>query len=147
MAQMPIERGKIREYAVATAAARSEYLDDPHAPIPPTFLSTVVFWDSVADALGTPEAAQACRDAGVEPDVRNLLSLEQEYVFHGPLPRAGDTVFTSSRFDRVNVKEGKSGRMAMMHYALEFRDADGTLRAECLYTSAYVQAASVGGTA
>ena len=35
MAIMPIERGKIREYATATAAARPAYLDDPKAPVPP----------------------------------------------------------------------------------------------------------------
>ena len=37
MAIMPIERGKIREYATATSAARPAYLDDPKAPslLPP----------------------------------------------------------------------------------------------------------------
>jgi len=48
MAIMPIERGKIREYATATAAARPAYLDDPKAPVPPTFLATVVFWTPTA---------------------------------------------------------------------------------------------------
>jgi hypothetical protein len=135
---MPIEWGKIREYAVATANARTEYLDNPRAPIPPTFLSTVVFWDELAQVFETPEAEAAFADSGLDRDVRRLLSLEQEYVFHGPLPHAGEVLTTSGRFDRLLTKRGRRGPMTMVHFTLEFRDADGVLRAECHYTSAYV---------
>jgi hypothetical protein len=54
MAIMPIERGKIREYATATGAARPAYLDDPKAPVPPTFLATVVFWTPIGSPSGRP---------------------------------------------------------------------------------------------
>src|SRR5262245_13757026 len=138
MATMPIEWGKVREYAIATGAARPEYLDDRHAPIPPTFLSTVVFWDSLGTSLESPEAEAAFAELGLDRDMRRVLSAEQEYVFHGPLPRAGDVLFTSPRFDRVEVKQGRRGPMIFVHFAIEFRDDGGTLRAECLYTSAYL---------
>src|ERR1700751_4621250 len=41
---MVVERGKIREFARATASARPQYLDDAEAVSPPTFLTTVAFW-------------------------------------------------------------------------------------------------------
>jgi hypothetical protein len=43
----------VREYA--TAAARPAYLDDPRAPVPPTFLATVVFWMPIGETLRSPE--------------------------------------------------------------------------------------------
>ena len=139
MAVMPIEWGKVREYAMATAAARPAYVDDPAAPIPPTFLATVVWWTPVGDTLRAPEVVRACAEAGVPADVRNLLSLEQEYVFHGDVPRAGEELAVENRFDEAVVK--RKG-MVILRYVLEFRDpASGALRAECRYTSAYRQAA------
>jgi len=138
MAVMPIEWGKIREYASATANARSEYLDNPRAPIPPTFLSTVVFWDELSGVFETPQAVTAFADSGLDRDIRRLLSLEQEYVFHGPLPRAGEVLTTSGRFGHLVAKQGRRGPMTLVHFTVEFRGADGALRAECHYTSAYL---------
>jgi acyl dehydratase len=138
MASMPVERGKIREYALATANARPEFLEDPAAPIPPTFLSTVVFWESLLDVLDEPAAVEAFREVGVSPDVSRLLSVEQEYVFHGVLPRAGETLTTALRFDGVQRKIGRAGgAMLFVRFAVEFSSGSGDLRAECLYTSAY----------
>jgi hypothetical protein len=139
MSYMPIEWGKIREYATATGSTDPDYLDNPNAPIPPTFLSTVVFWDQPGRGMQTPEAIAALAEvgAGEDSDIRNVLSVEQEYRFHGPLPRAGERLALAHRFDGVEVKEGRrGGRMVFSRFAVEFRDADGTLRAECLYTSA-----------
>lgn len=143
MAVMPVERGKIREYALATANDRAEYLDDPRAPIPPTFLSTVVFWDDLGDVFDLPEARAALAAAGIERNVRNLLSMEQEYVFHGELPRAGDVLTTRLRFDGTAQLRGRSGPILLVRFAVEFRDGDDVLRAECRYTSGYL--ATPGG--
>jgi hypothetical protein len=138
MSYMPIEWGKIREYARATGSTNSDYLDNPAAPIPPTFLSTVIFWDEPGRGLRTPEAlaALAAFDLAQEADIRNVLSAEQEYRFVGPLPRAGERLELTHRFDGLEVKEGRrGGQMVFTRFAVEFRDADGVLRAECLYTS------------
>jgi hypothetical protein len=139
MAYMPIEWGKIREYAVATGSTDPDYLENPNAPIPPTFLSTVVFWDQPGRGMQSAEAIAALAeiDAGQSTDIRNVLSVEQEYRFHGPLPRAGERLLLTHRFDGVEVKTGRrGGQMVFSRFAVEFRDADGSLRAECLYTSA-----------
>ncbi len=139
MAVMPIERGKIREYATATAAARAAYLDDPHAPIPPTFLATVTFWTPIGETVRDPQVRAACAEVGVEVDIRNLLSLGQEYVFHGPLPRAGETLHTSERLEDVQVKQTRQGPMVMVRFVVSFHDDSGELRAECNYASAYLR--------
>ncbi len=140
MAIMPIERGKIREYATATAAARPAYLDDPQAPVPPTFLATVVFWAPIGETLRSPEVLRACAEAGVAADLGSLLSLEQEYVYHGPLPHAGETLRTAERLGDIRVKRTRDGRaMVVIRFTVFFHDERGGLRAECTYTSAYVQ--------
>jgi hypothetical protein len=149
--EMPIEWGKIREYAVSTANTNPDYLDNPSAPIPPTFLSTVVFWDEPGRGMRTPEAEAAIAQLGPgeDFDIRNVLSLEQEYRFTGPLPRAGERLLITHRFDGAEVKEGKrGGRMLFTRFAVEFRDPEtGDLRAECLYTSARTSQAAVEGRA
>jgi N-terminal half of MaoC dehydratase len=140
MAAMPIERGKVREYAAATGAARPAYLDDPKAPVPPTFLATVVFWTPIGEALRAPEVLKACAEAGVPADLGSLLSLEQEYVYHGPPPRTGETLRTTERLSDVRVKRTRDGRaMVIIRFTVDFRGERGDLRAECNYTSAYVE--------
>jgi hypothetical protein len=137
MTEMPIEWGKIREYAVATGSHSPDYLDNPTAPVPPTFLSTVIFWDQPGGGLRTPEAVAALAEVGIDEDIRNVLSAEQEYTFHGPLPRAGERLALTHRFDGVEVKEGRrGGQMVFTRFTVEFRDPDTRdIRAECLYTS------------
>jgi hypothetical protein len=140
MAVMPIERGKIREYATATAASRPAYLDDLKAPVPPTFLATVVFWTPIGETLRSPEVLRACATAGVAADLGSLLSLEQEYVYQGPPPHAGETLRTAERLSDITVKRTRDGRaMVVIRFTVSFRDERGDLRAECNYTSAYVQ--------
>ena len=140
MTIMPIERGKIREYATATAAARPAYTDDQKAPVPPTFLATVVFWTPIGETLRSPEVLEACAEAGIEADLGRLLSLEQEYVYPRPPPHAGETLQTDERLGDVTVKRTRDGRaMVVVRFTVDFRDEQGDLRAECNYTSAYVQ--------
>ena len=140
MAIMPVEWGKVREYATATAAARPAYLDDPKAPVPPTFLATVVFWTAIGETLRGPEVLRACAEAGVPADLGRLLSLEQEYAYHGPPLRAGETLRTTERLGDIRVKRTRDGRaMVMVRFTVSFHDEHGDLRAECNYTSAYVE--------
>ena len=139
MVKFPIEWGKVREYATATGANRPAYLDNPTSVIPPTFLATVVYWEAIGNTLRSPEVAEACATAGIPSDITNLMSLEQEYVFHGPPPQAGDTVCTAERLHDVRIKHGRSGPMVIVRFVVSFSGDDGKVRADCWYTSAYVQ--------
>lgn len=142
MARMPVELGKVREYALATGAGRPEYLATDTPPVPPTFLSTVVYWERLTDVFATPEAVAALTESGIEADVRRLLSLEQEYLYTGPLPRAGDVLDTRLRFDGITAKQGRrGGGMLLVRFAVEFHGPHG-VRAECRYTSAYLTGAA-----
>ncbi|MCU4183447.1 MaoC family dehydratase N-terminal domain-containing protein [Acidiferrimicrobium sp. IK] len=113
-----VERGKIREFAAAMQTANPAY-DGEDAVAPPTFLASVALW--------TPEGTRP--DAGF--DRKRLLHGEQEYVFHGPLPRAGDHLQVEFRIGRRYEKEGRrGGTMRFAVLVTEFRDAEGNLVAE-----------------
>jgi hypothetical protein len=151
MTNMPVERGKIREFATATGSTNPDYLVDPAAPIPPTFLATVLFWDQPGRGIGPSEQdleLLAEQGLGQDAGVRNVLAAEQEYVFHGPIPRAGDQLVVTQRFDGIEIKQGRrGGQMVFSRFTIEFSDPDGTLRAECHYASARTsQAATERGS-
>jgi hypothetical protein len=125
-ATMPLERGKIREFAKACQSANVAYGDDPTPPVPPTFLTTVNFWMG----SGTSPLAQ------LDIDLRRLLHGGQEYVFHGPPPRAGTDLTFQTRVDKIYEKEGKrGGTMTFIETVTEFRDPDGRLVAEARSTA------------
>jgi len=116
---MPVERGKIREFARSTGSDRSEYLEDEDAPIPPTFLRTAAFWQP-------PGAVSPL--AGANLNLRRILHGEQEYVFFGPPPRAGQTLHVQPRLESITEKEGKrGGTMTLIVTVEEFTDAGGTV--------------------
>jgi hypothetical protein len=123
---MPIERGKIREVARATMSSANEYLDDPVAPIPPTFLTTVSFWSPPGRSVFS----------NVRMDLRRLLHGGQEYRFHGPPPAAGTELTVQTRVEDIYEKEGRrGGAMTFVVTVTEFRDGAGNLRAEARSTA------------
>jgi hypothetical protein len=134
---MPIERGKIREFARACQTANSAYLDDPTPVAPPTFLTTVNFWSG-----GGTSPLQR-----LDIDLRRLLHGGQEYVFHGPPPRAGTELTFQTRVDQIYEKQGRrGGTMTFIETVTEFRDPQGTLVAEARSTAIETgQAPTAGG--
>lgn len=117
---MPIERGKIREFARATQSRNPAY-DGPDAVILPTFLTTAGnFWSTGARPIG---------ELGF--DLRRVLHGEEEFEFFGPLPRAGQTLTAASRLGEQWEKEGKRGGvMRFAKLVTEYRDQAGELVAE-----------------
>lgn len=118
---LPIERGKIREFARAAHSQDSAY-DRVDAVVPPTFLTVArQFWEPIAES---PIAATGF-------DLRRLLHGEEEFVFHGPPVHAGQTLTADSRLESTSEKEGKrGGRMRLATFVTEFRDETGLLVAE-----------------
>lgn len=123
--RLDVERGKIREFARATGSANPEYLDAERPPMPPTFLTTQFFWqDAEADAWHT-----------VELDQQRGLHAEQEYVFHGPPPKAGTRLTGRSRITDMYTKQGRrGGEMTFAVMVTEYRDEQGRLVAEATMT-------------
>ena len=124
---LDVERGKICEFARATRTAHPEYVDAERPVVPPTFLTTMFFWEE-----GVPGANPW---HAVKLDQKRGMHAEQEYVFHGPPPRAGDRLTCRSRIESVYSKEGRrGGTMTFAVMVTEFRDARGKLVAEARMT-------------
>jgi N-terminal half of MaoC dehydratase len=120
--EMVVERGKIAEFAAAMQSQNAAYAG-PGAVVPPTFLISSALW-------ATPGAAV---DVGF--DRKRLLHGEQEFIFHGPPPRAGQVLAVSDQIVDRYEKPGKRG--GMMRFAVvvtEYRGEDGALVAEARKT-------------
>jgi len=129
--EMVVERGKIAEFAAAMQSQNPAYAG-PGAIAPPTFL--------ISSALWAPEGAAV--DVGF--DRRRLLHGEQEFVFHGPPPWAGQTLKVSDQIvDRYEKPGKKGGLMRFAVVVTEYRSEDGTLVAEARKT--LIETAPRGG--
>ena len=115
---MDIEAGKVREFARAVRSPQ----DGP--VIPPTFLTTAFFWQT-GDSDPWPAVAM---------DQRRGLHAEQEFVFHGPPPRAGQRLTGTSRITEVYEKQGRAGTLTFAVMVTEFRDETGRLVASATLT-------------
>jgi hypothetical protein len=125
--EMVVERGKIREFARATQSASPDYLDVADPVIPPTFLTTVVFWQP-------PGAADLYRD--IDIDLRRLLHGEQEFIFTGAPPRAGSRLHAQTVVEEIYEKEGKrGGAMTFVVMRTDFTDDAGVVVAQSRSTA------------
>lgn len=120
--ELIVERGKIAEFAEAMLCGDPAYRG-PDAIIPPTFLTTAGRW----------------APAGVRVDVgfdrKRLLHGEQEYIFHGDLPAAGDVLTAQERVvDRFSKPGKRGGTMRFATVVTEYRDTAGALVAEAKAT-------------
>jgi acyl dehydratase len=102
--EMPVERGKIREFALAVGDDNPLYSDPAYASgtlgdilAPPTFTATKMFWRKAEDLSEL---------AGLDPHYR--LHGEEEFEYFGPI-RAGDVLTCRSRIAESYEKPGKRG--------------------------------------
>jgi hypothetical protein len=122
-----IEHGKILEFAAATHSGNPAYRQE-RAVVPPTFLTTQMFWQEWAGAGANPWHQ-------VKLDQQRGMHAEQEYVFHGEPPRAGMTLTAQSRIAEIYQKQGRrGGTLTFAVLVTEFRDAAGRLVAEARMT-------------
>jgi len=123
--EIPLEAGKIREFARATQS-RDDHYQGAEAIITPTFLTT---------ARNTWQPAEDNPLAGIELDLRRVLHAEEEFRFHGRVPSAGETLTVTGRIGEEWTKEGRrGGTMRFITTVNEFRDAAGVLVAEQITT-------------
>ena len=119
---MVVERGKIREFARATGSKSPEYFNDPEAVSPPTFLTTVAFWQP-------DEGDDLYRELDI--DLRRLLHGEQEFTFLREPPRAGAVLHARSTVEEIYEKEGRRGGvMTFVVLRTDFTDPDGAVVAQ-----------------
>jgi hypothetical protein len=120
---MDLERGKIHEFARAVGSTDPAYLAGERPVIPPTFLTTMIFWEDLVAGSNPWQR--------VAMDQQRGLHAEQEYVFHGPPPRAGTRLTCQSRIAEIFTKAGRrGGALTFAVMVTEFRDEAGRLVAE-----------------
>lgn len=116
--EMRVEVGKIREFARATGATDARYFENECPPVPPTFLTTAVFWQ--------PPEMQRPYEAA-EMELARVLHGQQRYEYFAPV-RAGDVLSVEIRIDSIETKSGaRGGTMRLAHVISEFRDPKGSL--------------------
>jgi hypothetical protein len=125
--ELDIERGKIAEFARAVLARHPDHLRAEGEVIPPTFLTTQFFWEERVAGANPWALVQMSQERG--------MHAEQEYIFHGPPPRAGERLVATSRIDSIWEKTSRSaGTLTFVKMITEYRAPDGTLRAEAILT-------------
>ena len=97
--EFTIERGKVREFARATMSRNPDYLDDPAAVIPPTWLIVSGFW--APEDLENPVAS-------LNISLARLLHGGQEFEFFGPPPRGRQAHHRV--LDRQRLRERRQAR-------------------------------------
>ena len=114
--EMPIDRSKVREFA---RAVKSDHVahEGPAPTIPPTMLtSSRLIW----------EPAEQSSFAPLGFDRRRILHGEEEYVFFGAPPRAGQTLTAETTIvDRYEKPGKRGGSMRFAVLVTEFRDETG----------------------
>jgi hypothetical protein len=125
--ELVVERGKVREFARAVCSKDPAYLRTEAPVVPPTFLTTMFFWESYVPGSNPWDK--------VKLDPQRGMHAEQEYVFHGPPPRAGTRLTCQSRIVDVYEKDGKrGGKLGFAVMVTELRDDSGRLVAEARLT-------------
>ncbi len=99
---LDVERGKIHEFARAVRSTDAAHFTGDHPVAPPTFLTTTFFWEELVPG-SNPWAL-------VKMDPQRGMHAEQEYVFHGPPPRAGVRLTCQSRIAEILRERGPPRR-------------------------------------
>lgn len=117
-----IERGRIRQFAKSVYAFDPAYHADPHPVVPPTFLIMSGYHYGYI-------LARAPRDSAfgrIDEDFRTCADGGEEFVFHGPLPRAGDRLVASTSMHDFKERQGRrGGRLRIYVTRTKFYTSDG----------------------
>lgn len=119
--EFPIDYSKVREFARAVKTRNPEH-EGTQPVIPPTMLTSArMIWE--------PAEQSGFRELGF--DRSRILHGEEEFIFHGPLPRAGQTLTAQTTVTNRYEKPGKrGGQMRFGTLVTQFRDSEGRLVAE-----------------
>jgi hypothetical protein len=112
---LPIEYGKICEFAEAIQSAVAAYREAAATYAPATFLTTSFFWERRVPGADLLEAL------ALNP--ASAVHATQEYRFFGPPPQAGTVLSAQMRIDKLQQKTNKSGKLLnIAELVTEFRD-------------------------
>jgi hypothetical protein len=122
--ELVVEAGKIREFARATKARGPSWFR-AEAISPPTFLTADRFWAGPESRVLDGAAIEWSR----------VLHGEEEYIFHGPPPAAGQRLTAQQEIVDVYAKAGRrGGDMTFVVVRTEYRNEADELVAEVRHT-------------
>jgi hypothetical protein len=122
--ELPVERGKVREFALAVGEDNALFFDPeearrnglPDIVAPPTFTVTQL-WEVSRD--------EREKQLGARLDYERVLHGEQEFTYKR-LPVAGEVLRGTMRISSDVTKEGRrGGTMRFVTYESKFVDGDG----------------------
>lgn len=119
--RFPLDYSKVREFARAVKSDHPAHRGEQPV-VPPTMLTSArLIWEDPERTITKLTGFDRSR----------ILHGEEEYVFHGPLPRAGQVLVCETRItDRFEKPGKRGGVMKFAKLVTEFRDEHGTLVAE-----------------
>jgi hypothetical protein len=121
--EIVVEKGKILEFAEATHSSHVDYCESDNPLIPPTFLTTMMFWEKRVEESNPWDL--------VKMDPKRGMHGEQEYTFFGPPPRAGTRLICQSRIESIEEKKGRrGGTLTFVDLVTQFTDLEGNRVAE-----------------
>ena len=117
-----LERGRIRQFAKSIYAFHPAYHEESKPVVPPTFLiMSGYFYGYIL--------ARAPRDSAfgsIDEDFTTCADGGQEFVFHGPLPRAGDRLVAATHMHDFKERQGRrGGRLRIYVTCTRFHTAGG----------------------
>ena len=125
--ELVVERGKVHEFARAVHAQDPEYFRAEAPVSPPTFLTTMFFWEALVEGSNPWDQVKMSQERG--------MHAEQEYTFFGAPPRAGDRLRCQSRIEDIYEKQGrKGGTLTFAVMITDFHDESGRLVAQARLT-------------
>lgn len=133
---MPLELGKVREFAKAVSITGSDSAPSATGtPVPATFLQTALLWDE--------PGTNPFYDSGL--NFEKLLHGEQRFDFTAGPPLTGETLEVTRRIDSVRNKQGRrGGTMTFVVETTEFRRENGELAATSTNTRVVTGQAASG---
>ena len=120
--EVDIERGRIRQFAKSVYAFDKGYHEDPRAVVPPTFLIMSGYHYGYILARAPADSAFG----RIDEDFRTCADGGEEFVFHGPPPRAGDRLIASTSMHDFKERQGRrGGRLRIYVTRTRFHAPDG----------------------
>lgn len=117
--RFPIELGKQREFAAALHAFQPEFHEGEHPFMFPTLpIIAGYLWGYMLEDPKDTVLARIGMDGIVS------LDAEEEFVFHGEFPRAGEQMIARTGVDSIWARQGrKGGKLVFYKMRTDYRDA------------------------
>ena len=109
-----VERGKVREFALAIDDPNPAYVADDPA-IPPTFPTVFAFWGPMTLEMILKE---------IDVEIFNVLHSEQEYEYNTPM-KVGDTITVETQISDIYTREGRSSKMDFIEFLTAYTNQNG----------------------